>query len=232
MQYQPIITTGQTPIEALNNYFSNLYPLLFDIFLRIIGAFIIFILGWLIAFLVKLGVEYILRNIRFEDFFKKVKLDQYFKDFSWEERLDKILAEIVFWIITVVFLMVAFDMLGLQIVNSFISQVISYIPRVIAGGLILLAGFLFGELVRKTLIGVFRGLERKGSQVVAVFTKWVIIIFAFLAALSQWGIASDIINTVILGFVFFLALAGGLAFGLGGQDTAREILDNLKKQLR
>lgn len=230
MPYQPV--SGQTPIEALNNYFSSLYPLLFDIILRVIGAFVIFVIGWLVALIIKLAVEFVLRNIRFEELLKKAKLDQYFKDFAWEERLDKVLAEIAFWVVALVFLMVAFDILGLQIVNSFIRQVLFYLPRAIAGGLILVAGFLFGELARKVLVGVFRGLERKSSQAAATLVKWAIIIFSFLAALSQWGVASDIVNTIAMGFVLFLSLAGGLAFGLGGQETAREILENLKRELR
>lgn len=230
MPYQQI--TGQTPVDALNNYFSTLLPLIADVIIRLFGAFVIFFIGLLVALLIRIAIETVLRNLRFEELLKKAKLDQYFKDFTWEEKLDKVLADISFWVVAVIFLMVAFDLLGLQIVNSFIGQVVSYLPRAIGGGLILVAGFLFGELARKALVGVFRGLERKSSQAVATFVKWAIVIFSFLAALNQWGVASDVINTLTMGFVFFLALAGGLAFGLGGQETAREILENLKKELR
>lgn len=221
---------GQTPIEALNIYFSNLYPQFFDAVLRVFGAFIVFLVGWLIALLVKLFVEFVLRNLKLEELFRKLKIDQYFKDFSWEETLDKILAEVVFWVVFVVFLMVAFDILGLQIVNVFIRQALFYIPKAIAGGLVLVAGLLFGELARKSLVGVFRGLRGKSAQTAAVFVKWVIVIFAFIAALNQWGIAPDIMAILIQGVVIFLALAGGLAFGLGGQDLAREILENLRRE--
>lgn len=232
--YQPLTapTSVPTPIEALNNYFSSLLPLFFDVLLRVFGAFIIFIVGWLIALLVKLFLEFVLRNIRFEELLRRAKLDQYFKDFSWEEKLDRVLAEIGFWVIFVVFLMVAFDILGLQIVNSFIRQILNYLPKAIAGGLILVAGFLFGELTRKVLVGVFRGLEKRSSQAAATFVKWAIVIFSFLAALNEWGVATEIVNTLVMGVIFFLALAGGLAFGLGGQETAREILENIKRELR
>ncbi len=230
MPYQP--NYAPTPIEALNNYFSSLFPILADVLLRILGAFVIFFIGWLVAVIVKLAVEFVLKNVRFEELLKRSKLDQYFKDFTWEERLDRVLAEISFWTVFVVFLMVAFDILGLQIVNSFIREILFYLPRAIAGGLILVAGFLFGELARKVLVGVFRGLERKVSQAAATFVKWAIIIFSFLAALNQWGVATEIVNTLAMGIVLFLALAGGLAFGLGGQDTARDILENLRRELR
>lgn len=230
MPYQP--NYALTPIEALNNYFSSLFPILADTLLRIIGAFIIFFIGWLVAIVVKLVIEFVLRNIKFEELFKQVKLNQYFKDFTWEEKLDRVLAEIAFWTVFIVFLMVAFDLLGLQIVNSFIREILLYIPRAIAGGLILVAGFLFGELARKILVGVFRGLERKSAQAAAAFVKWAIIVFSFLAAFNQWGIATEIVNTLAMGIVFFLALAGGLAFGFGGQEIAREILEHLRREFR
>ncbi len=221
-----------TPIDALNNYFSNLYPLILDAFLRVVGALIIFLVGWFVALIVKLAVEFILGKVRLEEWFKKANLHQYFKDFSWEERLDKVIAEVLFWLVFLVFLMTAFDILGLQVVNNFIYRIVNYLPSAVAGGLILFAGFLFGELARKVIVGVLHGLEKRNAQPVASFVKWSIVVFSFLAALNQWGIAADIINILVMGLVFFLALAGGLAFGLGGQETAREVLENLKRQFR
>lgn len=222
---------AQTPLEALNTYFSSLFPSLVDILLRVIGALVIFFVGWLVALLVRLAVEFLLRKINCEEIFRKLKIDQYFKDFTWEEKLDRVLAEIAFWVVFVVFLMVIFDLLGLQIVNTFIREILFYIPRAISGGLILLAGFLFGELAKKLIVGVFKGLEKKSAQLVAGFVKFVIVVFAILGAFSQWGVANEIVSSIAMGIVLFLALAGGLAFGLGGQETAREILENLKKRL-
>lgn len=231
--YQPQIyqPTEPTAYQALAGYFTNLYPLVLDAIIRIFGALIIFLIGWIVALVIKLAIEFILEKIRIKDWLAKANLDKYFESFAWEERLDKVLAEVVFWIVFIVFLMTAFDTLGLQVINSFISRVVNYIPTALVGGLILLAGFLFGELVRKVSIGVFRGLEKKSADLASSLVKWAIVVFAFLAALSQWGIASDIVNTLVMGLVFFVALAGGLAFGLGGQNLAKEILENFRKQI-
>lgn len=230
MPYQQ--PSALTPIDALNNYLANLYPLILDAMLRIVGALVIFLVGWFVALVIKLVIEFILNKIKLEEVFKSAKLDQYFKDFSWEERLDKVIAELLFWVVLLVFLMTAFDVLGFQIVNSFIYRIVNYIPTAVAGGLILLAGFIVGELARKVTVGIFHGLEKRGAHTASSLVKWSIVVFAFLAALNQWGIAADIINILVMGFVLFLALAGGLAFGLGGQETAREILEDLRKQLR
>jgi hypothetical protein len=224
--------SGLTPVDVLNNYLLSLYPSIANAILSVIAAGVVFLVGWVIAFLVKWVLEFVLSKIQIRDWLAKAGLEKYVEDFTWEEKLDKILAEIGFWIVLVLFLMTAFDILGLSTVNSFIRDVVSYIPKAIAGGLILLAGFLFGELTRKAVVGVLRGLEKKSASGVGVFIKWAIIIFSFLAALNTWGVAVEIVNTLVLGVVLFFALAGGLAFGLGGQETAREILESVKRHFR
>jgi small-conductance mechanosensitive channel len=59
-------------------------------------------------------------------------------------------------------------------------------------------------------------------------TYWTIAVFGLLAALTQLNIASTIIQTIVMGFIAMFALAGGLAFGLGGKDYASHLLNKLK----
>ena len=59
-------------------------------------------------------------------------------------------------------------------------------------------------------------------------TWWAIVLFGFLTALSQLGIAVSIINSLVTGFVAMLALAGGIAFGLGGKDYAGHLIGKLR----
>lgn len=219
-----------TPLNSLEIYLNNVVPAFLNFTMNLLAALVVFLFGWLLAVFIKFLIEHLLEKVSFRDILRKVGLDKYFENFVWEERFDKILAEIVFWLIILVFLMTSFDILGLQVVNSFLRQVVDYIPRAIAGGLILAFGFILGELIRKGLLGVLHALERKSAQAIASFIKWTIVVFAFLAALNQWGITSDIINILVMGLVLFIALAGGLAFGLGGQELAREILQNWKRK--
>jgi hypothetical protein len=226
------LMSNQTAIDILNNYFISLYPSIIQSILSIITALVVFFIGWVIAVFIKWALEFILSKINIKELFNKIGLGKYIEDFSWEEKLDKSLAEIGFWIVIIVFLMASLDILGLSVVNSFIQSVLNYIPKAVAGGLILLVGFLIGELVRKVLTGILRGLEKKSAAGISSFIKWAIIVFAFLAALNTWGVAVEIINTLAMGIILFVALAGGLAFGLGGQEIAREILENIKRRFR
>jgi hypothetical protein len=70
------------------------------------------------------------------------------------------------------------------------------------------------------------------ADTASLTVRWSIVIFTFLAALAQLGIAANMINTLFIGLVAFIAIAGGLAFGLGGKDAAAEFIDNVKKELK
>ncbi len=223
---------GSTPMEILTNYLTSVTISVIDKFLLLLTAAIIFLVGFFVASVVKKFLSFILEGVRIKEWLQSVGLEKYIEDFTWEARFDQILAEIAFWVIMVVFFMTAMDILGLQVVNSFIQNVINYLPRAISGGFVLALGFILGELVRKFLVGVFRGLDKKTANGASLFVKWAIVVFAFLAALNQWGIAPDIINILAMGIVLFVALAGGLAFGLGGQDTAKEILESVVSKFK
>lgn len=69
------------------------------------------------------------------------------------------------------------------------------------------------------------------ATMVAAIAKWSIIIFGVMAALLQLGIVPAIIQTLIIGIVAMLALAGGLAFGLGGKDEAQMILKRIREEI-
>jgi hypothetical protein len=66
----------------------------------------------------------------------------------------------------------------------------------------------------------------------SAFAKSTIIFFTVLVMMNQLGVAQDLIRIFFTGLVAMVAIAGGLAFGLGGKDTAKEILENLRKKLQ
>ncbi|MCS7200947.1 MAG: hypothetical protein NZ822_02270 [Patescibacteria group bacterium] len=221
-------------VDALSSYFNNLVPAALDFLVNLFVAIIVFLLGFVVASVLRWFVRTILEQIKISEWIKRSNLDKYLEveNFNWENQLDKVLADVVYWFVLIIFLMTSFDVIGFQNVNNFINEVVRFLPRAISGGLILLAGFIFGDLVRRLLIGFFRGLEKKSANAVASVVKWAIIILALLGALNQWQVAPDLVNILTMGIVMFLALAGGLAFGLGGQETAREILESIKRHLR
>ena len=96
---------------------------------------------------------------------------------------------------------------------------------------ILAVAFLVANFVYAVVKGSTKVAGIVSATLLATVAKWAIVIFGFLAALVQLGIASSLINTLFIGLVAMLALAGGLAFGLGGKDEAAAILKRLRHEI-
>lgn len=228
----PTSNTDYYLVDVFNSYLLSLYPTLLNSLAKGLIAILIIFAGWLISYFFKLVVELLIERIKVKEFLAKVKLDQYFQVFEFEEKVSKILGDAIFWFIFIIFFMSATDILGLTAVSSFLKDLLYFIPRVVTGILVILAGFILGDLSKRILSGFLKGLERKSAEALTSLTKFAIVVFSIIAALNQWGIATELINTLMFGLVIFFGLAGGLAFGLGGQDIAREILENWRKKLR
>ena len=219
-------------VDVLNNYLLSLYPTLLNSFFNLLLALVVIFVGWLVSYFFKLLVELVFERVKFKELLTKANLAQYFEDFSFEERASKILGDAAFWFVFLIFLMTATDILGLNVVTSFLKDLLYFIPKAITAALVVLAGFIFGDLIKKIAYGFFKGFERKSADFSSSIIKWSIVVFSLVTALNVLGIANEIINTLLFGFVLFFGLAGGLAFGLGGQDLAREVLENLRNKFR
>jgi hypothetical protein len=135
------------------------------------------------------------------------------------------------WFLILVFLMAAANILQLTQVTNFLNSIIFYIPNVVVAVVILAIVTLVGNFV----YGVVRGSSRAAGMVSATFlaaiSKWAIIIFGIFAALIQLGVAGTLVSTIFIGIVAMLALAGGLAFGLGGKEEAALLLRKIREEL-
>ncbi len=96
---------------------------------------------------------------------------------------------------------------------------------------VLLLGIIIGSFAGQVIEKAVSASHLHSGEVIGGIAKWAIVVFAFMAALVQLGIAAGMIQTLFTGLVAMLALAGGLAFGLGGRDHAENVLGTLKRDL-
>ncbi len=213
-------------ITSLQSLWMGVFSILGDI----IGAIIIVIIGLVVAAGLCAIVERIVRGVKFDKALKGIGLDEYFERAGMEIDSGKFLGKIVYWFVVVVFLLAASDILGFGTLSMFLSEVAGYIPNVIIAVLIMLASVVVANFLRHLVTGSVRSARLHNSQFLGSLTWWAVSIFGLLAALSQLGIAVQIINALVTGFVAMLAIAGGIAFGLGGKDHASGLLDKWKKR--
>ena len=107
-----------------------------------------------------------------------------------------------------------------------------YLPNVFVAVVIALVGFVLARLAHDVILASIKGVTKESAEGIASATQWIINIFVILAVLNQLGVASDLIRILFTGIVAMIALAGGIAFGLGGQKNAQDILDGVRKRLK
>jgi hypothetical protein len=144
---------------------------------------------------------------------------------------SNILSELVRWFVIVLFLVPTADVWGLGRFTEILNNLLLYLPNVFIAVLLLLVGFAVSKLVHDLLRASVHGLSADAARTVAMVGRWAVLVFVFLVALNQLGIASDLIRILFTGLVAMFAIAGGLAFGLGGQEAAKELLSKLRKKM-
>lgn len=218
--------------DVLVRSFQDLWTGVFAFTPRFIVALIVFIIGWVIAAALGKVVAQLVGAL---------KVDKALQSLGAEEvvaragmRLDSgaFLGGLVKWFFILVFLLASFDVLRLTEVTEFLrSVVLTYIPQVIVAAFILLAAALLADVSYKVVSGSTRAAGLPSAAFLGGIAKWSIWIFAILAALYQLEIAGALVQTLFVGFVAMISLAGGLAFGLGGKETAAKFLDKLRSDI-
>lgn len=195
---------------------------------NLLGGVFIVLVGFLIAGLVKKVLLSLLSFIRLESLFHRTKLIDKKEVLMWEE----VLTEVLRWTIVVLFLVPTFEIWGLSRATVVLNQFLFYIPNVIVAVIIAFVGLVTANVGADLVKSSAQTVGASSASALSVFTKWLVLFFTVLVVLNQLGVAQDLVRILFTGIVVMLALAGGLAFGLGGQTMAKEMLEELKKKFK
>lgn len=201
--------------------FANFVP-------NLIGAMIVLIIGLIVAAGLGALVEKIFESLRLDSFLGKLGLQQYFDRAGLKLRAAYFLGRLVYWFVVIAFLLAVSDSLGLYALSGFLSAVLAYLPNVIAAVLIMLASLVLATFLRKVVTASVLSAQFHSARFLGSLTWWAVTVFGLLTALTQLNIAAAIIQSIVTGFIAMLALAGGLAFGLGGRDYAGHLINKLR----
>jgi small-conductance mechanosensitive channel len=186
---------------------------------QLIGAIIILIIGYIVAKVLQAVVGRVLQAVGFDGWMEKGGIKQFFDRAETNQTPHSILGKLVFWFVFIIALTMAADALGIPQVSTVLGQLIAYIPNIIAAILILILAALLANFVS----GIVRGAT--GSGLLASIAQYAIIVYAAFAALTQLGIAVQLTANTFLILLGGVALAAALAFGIGGREVARDILE-------
>ncbi|MFA6522567.1 MAG: hypothetical protein WCT24_03195 [Patescibacteria group bacterium] len=218
-------------VDVLRATFVDLWASAIEILPRIVLAIVIFLLGLLIASVLETAIIRLSKMLKLDELLEKLEIRQIFNRIGLNMDFGVILGWIAKWFVIILALIIGADTLGWDEITLFLTNVVSYIPSVLIAVIIMLVGLVLGNVVQKVVSASLEAAKMMSAGFISGIAKWSIIVFSIMAALVQLGIAESLIETLFTGFVAMIAIAGGLAFGLGGKDHAARMLDYIKKDL-
>lgn len=201
-------------------------------FPKLLLAIVIFIAGWVVGSVLGEVVSKIVKAIKIDNILESAGARELVNRAGYNLNSGAFFGGLVRWFVILGFFVAALDVFQLQAVNNLLSQVVmELIPNIAVASLILIIGAYLAEFVPKVMAGAAKAVEAKGAGLIRGIARWTIWVFAIVAALMQVGILNQILTTLLTGIVAMLAIAGGLAFGLGGKDAAARYIEKLREDI-
>jgi hypothetical protein len=194
----------------------------------ILAALVVLLVGVLVGVILKMIIVRLL---------KAVDLKSVTKSLHWEVvfpgkyNLVELIGDLVKWFFIVVFLLQALTIAHLDQVNDQVSRLLAYVPNVLVAAVVLFVGFVVADLTARVVANAARAVGASMAGMIGNVARYAIVVVVVFTALAQLGVNTLFLDRLFTAIVVMLALAGGLAFGLGGRDMAKDVLDKAQKSL-
>ncbi len=203
--------------------------LVFSFVPKLIGFLVILLIGWFIASALARAVTFLLRRLNFDRIATRIGLARLEQQMGVRTDTADILGKIVYWFIFLIFLVPAVNALGLTTVSTLLEQVVGYLPNVFVAILVLFLGSLIATVVADLVRGATASAGVGNASLLSHIARYAILGFVVLIALEQLQIAPALLNILFTAIVGAAALTIGLAFGLGGRESAQRYLNRLEE---
>lgn len=218
-------------LNVLRASLQNLWLTVANFLPSLLGALVVFIVGLIVAAVLDKVVERLIYYIKLDVVLRRLGIENVLARANMKLDSGRFLGKIVYWFFIVAFLLAASDILGFFTLSNFLRDVLNYVPNILVSVLILLAALILANFLRGLVRASVMTANMHHAKGLGAIAWWGVMVFGFLTALVQLGVAVSIINTLITGLIAMLALAGGLAFGLGGKEYAAKALQAAQDEI-
>ncbi len=216
---------------AIYTSLAGALALFFSFIPKLIGFLVILLIGWLVATAVAKALTLILRKVGFDRISDRIGLTNLERQMNVQMDAAGLLGKLVYWFVFLIFLVPAVNALGLTTVSELIGRIVGYLPNVFVAILVLFLGTLAATFVADLVRGAAASTRIGNANVFASIARYAILGFVALVALEQLQIAPSLIQILFTAIVGSAALAFGLAFGLGGRESAQRLLSRGESSL-
>lgn len=222
-------TTELTFVEQIKGAFQTTLDSMIEFLPEILAALVVLIAGWIIAVLLGKLVRKLLALAKVDKALDRVGFKQIRGETGLELSVARFVGDLVKWFLIIVSVLAAADIMHLGEISAFLRSILLYFPNVVVAVVIVIIGVLVANFVQKMVMGAGRTAKLPSIPLIAAFARWSIIVFSVLASLVQLQVAASLIQILFTGIVAMIAIAGGLAFGLGGKDYANHLMARFRE---
>ncbi len=211
---------------VVQDSFANLYDRIIQFLPNILAAVIVLLIGWVIGIFLGSVLRKALISVGIDGLGDQLGLRRLSERSGRNIKISGIVEWVIKWFFILASLIAAADLLGLSdITNFFYVDVLGYAGHVVIAMAIMLLGILAANFLGDIIKGTVKAGGFEAANLLGSLTRWAIIAFAVIAALSELQIAEAFLLDLFRAVIAMIAVAGGLAFGLGGKDHAKKVLD-------
>jgi hypothetical protein len=207
--------------DALSNVVSGVPSVL--------AALVVLLVGVVVGVVLKAIVVRVLSAIKLKPVTDAVGLH---KVFPGKYDVAELVGDLVKWFFIVVFLMQALAIVHLDRVNDVVGRILSYVPNVVVAAVVVFVGVIVADLTGRVVTEAARVLGSAAARLLGDVAKYTIWAVAAFTALAQLGVNTLFLDRLFTAVVVMVALAGGVAFGLGGRDAAKDVVDGLRSSFK
>jgi small-conductance mechanosensitive channel len=209
--------------DVLRNIFNTLIAQFVDFVPRLVGCLIILIIGYIVARAVRVIISKVLSQIGFDRIGDKLNEIAIIKQLKTDIKLSEIVATVLYYYILLIFLTFATDKLGVTTITNMVMSLVTFIPKLIAGAIMLQIGVMLSDAIKTAIIALCKSFNISSAKLIGNIAFIFFLIITLITALGQIGI-----ETALLESSFILIIGGVIgAFALGYGIASKDVLANV-----
>lgn len=224
---------GQLILNTLSHTLGNFFNGLALFLPRLLSMLVIIVAGFVVALLLQFIVRRIFGIAKFRKYCDSAGLTQMMRRAALPPPVD-FLSQLVFWVVWIVFIVLGVDALGIQALQNQISRFFSFLPQIFVALVVLFVGLLIANFFSRATLLAAANANYPSARLLASLVRLLIIIFSLTMALEQIGLGRHVVLIAFSLAFGAMMLGAAIAFGLGGRDVAKRVLEQqfLQKESR
>ena len=209
-----------TILNSLHNLTDGFFSSLSSFF----GALVTLIIGWFLAKFIRFIVVRVLKSIHFDQLVEKLNIESLFIRLNIKVKPSAIIGKFVYWLIMLVFIISATEILGWEIVSKEISKLIEFLPKLLFALIFFIVGYYLSELIKKAVYSATNSAGISGAKAISNIVFYVLMIFISITSLDQAGVDTTLFTSNITIIIGGALLAFAIAYGFASRDILTNIL--------